>query len=123
MNNSRESLGQIDFDFDEWSQIAKTDPKKFEKMRRQLIESALEQAPEHMRLQLERQQWHIDQVRKHSATPLAACKQIFNKMWNSVHGNRGLFTALQSPQKLNQLTNGKRKSEIINLRDFRSTKK
>ena len=123
MNNSRESSGQTDFDFDEWSQIAKTDPEKFEKMRRQLIESVFEQAPEHLRPQLERQQWQIDQVRNQSVTPLAACKKIFKKMWNSVHGDRGLLTALQSPQKLKQFTDGERNTEIINLQDFRSTKK
>ncbi|MFO7602938.1 MAG: DUF3135 domain-containing protein [Gammaproteobacteria bacterium] len=72
-------------DFDHWLELAKADPDSFETMRRQIIDAAIGRFAESRQLHLRRVQWRIDQVRKRSRTPMAACIAISNMMWDSFH--------------------------------------
>lgn len=90
----------IQFDFDHWSSVAKENPEKFEAMREALLEQMIEQSPDNIRRRMEGLQWRIDQVRNRSDTPMAACLRISKMMWNSVLGEHGLLTALETPEKI-----------------------
>ena len=92
--------GTEEFDFDYWARMARDDPEAFETMRTMQINELIEQAPEQIRHRMEGLQWQINQVRKRSSNPMAACLRISAMMWDSVTGERGLLEALQSPGKL-----------------------
>lgn len=83
-----------DFDFEEWAALAKSDPEAFEAKREQVIARFIEQASPHMQNRLRGLQWRIDTVRDRSTNPLSSCMKIFNQMWSSVYGERGLLDAL-----------------------------
>ena len=82
--------------FDEWARLAQIDPERFEAERREVIEEFISQsAPEKQEL-LRRFQWRIDQIRRQSATPLAACIKISDMMMDAFVGERGLLESLES---------------------------
>ena len=83
------------FDFDAWTSLAQRDPQAFEKQRRCVLEAAILEAPARKQPQLRRTQWKLDQIRRRSATPLAACLQMQRLLWDNVAGKDGLLERLQ----------------------------
>lgn len=83
------------FDFDHWSELASRDPEGFEARRRETIEAAIRQAPARTQARLRRLQWKLDQIRRTSGTPLAACIRMHNMMWDSLQGRGGLLDTLR----------------------------
>ncbi len=83
------------FDFDRWANLARQDPAAFERHRRAEIVRLLRRVPVSRRRRLRGLQWRIDQVRRTSGTPLAACVRISQMMWESVQGEHGLVAVLQ----------------------------
>lgn len=83
------------FDFDHWSELASRDPEGFEARRREAIEAAILQAPARAQARLRRLQWKLDQIRRTSGTPLAACIRMHNMMWDSLQGRGGLLETLR----------------------------
>lgn len=83
------------FDFDAWSALARQDPQAFEKQRSCVIEAAILDAPAKKQLQLRRTQWKLDQIRRSSPTPLAACLRMQRLLWENVAGEDGLLERLQ----------------------------
>lgn len=53
----------MNFNFDELSKLAKTDPEMFELRRNQLIQTEISKAPEHLQEGLLRMQKQLDQTR------------------------------------------------------------
>lgn len=95
-----------DFDFDYWCKVAREEPEKFEAMRQQMIDDLIAQAPSHLKPRMTGLQWQVDQIRKQTSNPMAACVQISQKMWANVLGGNGLLKALQEPKELlNSLEN------------------
>jgi len=93
-----ETRKQAEIDFDSWSEMARTDPDAFERMRLAAIDSVIESAPAENQERLRRLQWRIDQERRLARTPMAACLRISRMMWRTVLGEGGLqqrFTELQ----------------------------
>jgi len=86
--------GGSDFDFEEWASLAKTDPAAFEAKREEAIAQLIEGASPRMQTRLRGLQWRIDMDRRRSSNPLSSCMKIFNQMWTSVYGERGLLAAL-----------------------------
>jgi hypothetical protein len=84
------------FDFEEWALLAKTDPQAFEARRDEEIARLIAQASPHSQARLRGLQWKLDTERRHAGNPLSACVRIFNQMWESVYGERGLVEALHS---------------------------
>lgn len=82
-------------DFEEWSALARSDPAAFEARRAQTVEEFIDSVPAERRERLRRLQWRIDQLRRTSKTPLAACVRINHLMWESVCGHGGLLEALK----------------------------
>ena len=91
MSQSPES----DFDFEEWAALAKTDPQAFEAKRMEMIAGLIAGASPRMQTRLRGLQWRIDTERRLASNPLASCIHIFNQMWKSVYGEKGLLDALQ----------------------------
>jgi hypothetical protein len=85
-----------DFDFDEWSALAKSDPAAFEQKRLDLIEDFLNSLPHHDQKRLRGLQFRIDMERRRARTPMAACLKLSAMMWDSLMGSRGLKNALDS---------------------------
>jgi Protein of unknown function (DUF3135) len=84
-----------DFDFEEWASLATTDPQAFEARREKVIARFIAGATPHTQTRLRGLQWRIDMDRRRASNPLASCMQIFNRMWTSVYGDRGLLDALR----------------------------
>lgn len=84
------------FDFQQWAALAKADPEAFEARRAQEIEDFIAAAAPHHQARLRGLQWQVDLLRSRARNPLSACVQIFNQMWDSVYGERGLLDALRA---------------------------
>ncbi len=82
------------FDFEEWVLLAKTDPQAFEAKRAEEIARLIAKASPHSQSRLHGLQWKIDMERQRASNPLSSCMRIFNLMWDSVYGERGLLEAL-----------------------------
>lgn len=87
-------------DFDAWSSLAHSDPNAFEALRAQFIDEFIRRAPPQRQQRLRCLQWRIDQIRRTSRTPLAACLRLSSMMWDTVVGKYGLL------ETLNQGVNG-----------------
>lgn len=82
------------FDFETWSRLANNDPQSFEAERAQAIEEVIGRAPPRVQARLRRLQWKLDQIRRTSATPMAACIRMNHMMWDRVTGPGGLLETL-----------------------------
>ena len=97
----RESRTQTDnvprsaIDFDQWAQLAKSDPQAFERKRAEAIEKLIQGMPEHKQQRMRCLQWKVDQVRSRCKTPMAACIKLSEMMWDSLVGPGGLKDALE----------------------------
>ncbi len=83
MNPAPASASRIDFD--QWSQLAKTDPESFERQRSALLDACIARASRNHQERLRRLQWRIDRIRDTAGTPLAACVRISDLMWRTFH--------------------------------------
>lgn len=82
------------FDFDTWAHLANHDPEGFETLRADAIEEAIRHAPPRLQPRLRRLQWKLDQIRRTSATPMAACIRMNHMMWDRITGPGGLLETL-----------------------------
>lgn len=80
------ALAGADFDFDGWAALARHDPERFERMRRDHIEGTLARARPGNRLSLERLQFRIDAQRRRAGTPLKSCLSTYSMMWDAFLG-------------------------------------
>jgi len=94
---------RFDFDFDEWMNLAKTDPEAFDLKRKQIIDDLIAHAPERIRQRLIQFQWRIDMERARCSNPLQACIKLSNMMWDMVYGDRGFLWSLQQVADPNTL--------------------
>lgn len=83
------------FDFDEWMNLAKTDPAAFDARRQQMIDQLIAQAPAHIRQRLTSFQWRIDMERARCDNPLQAAIKLSNMMLDLVYGDRGFLWSLK----------------------------
>ena len=82
-------------EFDDWAQLAHSDPAAFEARRGRAIEDLILSMPEHKRQRMRCLQWKIDQVRAQCKTPMSACVKLSEMMWDSLVGPGGLKDALE----------------------------
>lgn len=94
MNDLDKSQKEIEFDFDGWVALCKKDPDGFEKKRQELIQSAIDDAPERMHRRLNGLQWRIDRERELAKNPLDGCIKVYQMMMDSVYEPEGLLDAL-----------------------------
>ena len=81
--------------FDQWRELARSDPEMFEERRKAAIAEVISTAPPRRRERLERLQWRIDRERERYADPMRACAQLSRMMWESVHGPGGLVAHIR----------------------------
>jgi len=82
-------------DFDQWSQLAQSDPAAFEQKRAEVIAAMIGRMPAHKQQRMRCLQWKIDQVRSQAKTPMAACIKLSEMMWDSLVGPGGLKEVLE----------------------------
>lgn len=80
--------------FDELVALSNADPKGFEKLRTELCEQAIADAPESMQPRLKGLQFQIDMERKRSSSPLDTCVRLSRMMNESL---LALNSALTNP--------------------------
>lgn len=85
MDSSKANESRSRLDFDEWMNLAKSDPDEFEVQRRKQIESFFENIPAEKQQRLKGLQWKIDQTRKLANSPMASCIELSNMMWDSAN--------------------------------------
>ncbi len=95
---SQEKLHNIDFDY--WSEIARTDPETFERMRDEVISACIDNAPRDRQQRLRGLQWQIDCLRAQSSNPLSACIKISSMMWDTLQRLGHLSQDLNNPGAL-----------------------
>lgn len=83
------------FVFEEWAELAQSNPEAFEQQRKEYIASFIATAPGKQRSRLERLQWRIDMERRRAPTPISACVRISRMMMDSVYGEGGLVSAIK----------------------------
>lgn len=81
-------------DFDQWSDLARSNPEAFEARRSKVIDEFIAAMPAHKQHRMRCLQWKIDQVRNQCATPMAACIKLSEMMWDSLIGPGGLNESL-----------------------------
>ena len=91
------------FDFNTWAELARNDPQAFELERKLLIERAIMKAPADKQQRLRCLQWKLDRVRDLASTPMAACLQINQLLWEHIVSERGLLHCLQQLQSMASL--------------------
>ncbi len=96
---SEVSNGQNEDNFDELMALYEKDPDKFEQKRLEMIQSAIDQAPEKIQRRLTGLQWRIDSEIKLAKNPLAGCIKVYQMMMDSVYGEGGLQDALNFTDK------------------------
>ena len=83
---------KIEFDFDHWADLWKSDPEAFEAERMALMERLIASAPVRQQRRLRGIMFEVDAVRSTSATPLKACVRISELMWKSFNQLRQLIS-------------------------------
>jgi hypothetical protein len=95
LQSETRQTGNALIDFDQWADLAKTDPDAFEARRAEAIEAMIQRMPDHKQQRMRCLQWKIDQVRGQAGNPMAACIKISEMMWDSLVGPGGLKDALE----------------------------
>ena len=70
----------MEFDFDNWKQLAQNDPEEFERRRQTLIDEAIPSAPAAQQRKLKGLQFKIDMERRKGKNPLDACIRLNSMM-------------------------------------------
>ena len=117
-------MNEEQFQFEDWANLAHSDPAAFEAKRLAMIEKLIEGAPEDLRQRLRSFQWRIDRERERSANPLQACIRISNMMWDLIYADRGFLWSLQAMSDPSSLLNAvpaeNGSAEIVRLKPERS---
>jgi len=87
-------------DFDSAMRLAQDNPAAFEQYRREAIDGLIERIPVRNRERMRRLQWRIDQERSRSGNAMSACVRLYEMMWDSFAGQRGLVGKLQYVQDM-----------------------
>ena len=88
---------KLDFDF--LTGLAKSDPLRFESLRKATIEAFIAGLPDDRQERMQQLQWRIDQVRR-SHSPMGACIKISGMMWDHLLGPKGLVGLLQGAEQV-----------------------
>ena len=104
------------FDFDAWTKLARENPQAFELERKLLIERAIMKTPANKHQRLRCLQWKLDQIRNLSSTPMAACLQINQLLWENIYSKHGLLHSLQHLQSAEHP--GNNDSTMAEILDF-----
>lgn len=74
----------INFDFDQWKELAKSDPEAFEVRRRARIKQLIEKHPDNLRI-LESFQQDLDKERWRHRCPMGSCLKLYGMMMDKFY--------------------------------------
>lgn len=89
--NNRGSAG-VDIFFKYWSNLAKSDPARFEKERKRAIETVISRAPPEYQQGLRQLQWVIDGERRKAKNPVDAMVRLQKMMWTQFYAKDGFVS-------------------------------
>lgn len=87
--------------FNYWSNLAKTDPDRFERERKEEIEKVILNAPPERQQRLRGLQWRIDMERSRASNPLSACIRLNTMMMDFMFSDEGLPRMVSLFEKVN----------------------
>jgi hypothetical protein len=76
------------------SRLASEDPQEFERLRRELVESFIDNAPSRLKRRLSGIQFRVDGVRRLSRSALGSTVEIYQLMWRSFLHLNGVWQDL-----------------------------
>ena len=103
--------------FEDWLELARSNPEAFEARRKQAVEHAISQAPEDVQQRLRSLQWRIDRTREQARTPMSSVMAISNMMWDNYRYLNGFLHQLAQPSKPVQPT---RNATVLPFRKLQS---
>ena len=86
----------MDFNFDEWAELARSDPAEFEERRQHTLRVAVEQAPARHRRKLEGTLFRIEANRAKAKNPLHHAILAAQLMWASFEEMRASLNQVSS---------------------------
>ena len=86
---------KMSFNFDEWVELAKNNPERFEDKRQHLIEEFISSCPEKHKKGLGQLQWQIDGIRLRAPSPMVAAGQMHRLMQQRLSRQKELFEELK----------------------------
>ena len=103
-----------DITFEEWADLATSDPQEFEKLRQDNITALIESAPLPRQQRLRGLQWQIDLIReRHKDSSMAACIAISELMWETFERLSNLLQAQTGDGLHDQITECQASASII----------
>jgi hypothetical protein len=93
-DNSGSSGFGSDIFFKYWSNLAKSDPERFEKERKRAIEEVISRAPTEHQQRLRQLQWVIDGERKRAKNPIDAMVRLQKMMWTQFYAKDGFISII-----------------------------
>lgn len=87
-------------EFEYWSNLAKTDPLRFETERQTVIEEVISSAPAKRQQELRQLQWRIDMERRKAKNPTDAMIRLQKMMWRHFYADNGFIFAVRQLQKV-----------------------
>ena len=81
------------------ARLAREDQRSFETLRRELIESLINGAPDTIQLRLRQLQFRIDGIRQRSRSPLGAAVKIQKLMWDNFLRLNDQLQEFSSPRR------------------------
>ena len=97
-----ERFGPDSFNFDAWRALYEQDPEAFEQERAKMIENTISAAPEQHQRRLRGLMFQIEAKRQAAKSPMDACVQISNMMWDQFEQLRLHLNAIASPEQLSE---------------------
>ena len=81
-------------DFDYLTELARSNPSEFERLRQAAIEDYIAALPTERQQRMRRLQWRIDQERRNHS-PMGACLKLSRMMWDHLLGPGGLVVLMK----------------------------
>jgi hypothetical protein len=81
------------FDFNQWAELAKSDPEAFSRQRRMFIEEYIANMGHANHPMLKGLQFRIDMERRRARPPLKMCLRLSSMMWDSFYELKSVLDA------------------------------
>ena len=104
-----------EIDFDDWVNLALSDPDAFEALRESKISAYLEKVSDSRKQRMRCLQWKIDKIReKNKDSALAACYTISELMWETFDHLRNVLHSSEAVQENHPQHAASRLDELLN---------
>lgn len=101
----------MNFNFDEWAELARSDPAEFEEKRQQTLRVAIEQAPARHRRKLEGTLFLIEANRAKAKNPLHRAILAAQLMWASFEEMRASLNEVSASRQRKREQSGRHSPE------------